>query len=89
MLMRNGGIDIQDGDCGNLDIVFCGGKNYCSHSVSWAEAEALAKLLTFMAGKVKSKALGNVEFEVLNELGDKARAVVLEQDSGKTAKTDA
>jgi len=81
VLMRNGGIDIQYGDGGNIDIVFCESRNYCSHTVTWAEAEVLAKLLVFMANKHKGEALGAHKCDVLNELRGKAREVILGQGS--------
>lgn len=80
--MRNGGIEINDAGSGDIDIVFCYDGNYSSHTVTWAEAEVMAKLLVEAAAKHKHHSLYKQKCDVLNALNDHERDIAL-MDGGK------
>jgi len=77
--MRNGEIEINDAGGGDIDIVFCPKGYYSSHTVTWAEAEIMAKLLLCLAKKHKHESLQQQKVDVMNALNRHEVQCVQEQ----------
>jgi hypothetical protein len=81
--MRNGEIEVTNIGSGNIDIVFSKSGNYSSYTVTWAEAEFLATLLSYMANQYKREALDAQAVGAFKELDESEREIILTHNNKK------
>ena len=77
--MRHGEIEVANIGEGKIDIVFCRGNSYYSHTLTWAEAKVLSLLLSNKARETKPDAMELQETEVVIELNAKERAIYFKE----------